>query len=315
MKRALILLFCFLSALPLYALQARPGRFPEDRTIGVSLSPFLMYMSGYSDELVFDESSDPYPYLSQLTWEIEPALVMGLSTSFVYRNRYSLNLAVGTAVNKSSGEMSDRDWIDDYFDDVETEWTHESVSDIDFTSSLVLDVNAAARIYRYRWFRADLILGYKFMDWGWSDEITSITYPSGEYDSLIGENGIDYDVEYRIPYFGINLEAAGGVFSGGLTLLFSPFVSVEDHDHHILRGLHFYDSFSGGRYYGASVYLNWICNRRLSFSLGGDIDYVPEFKGDTSVYNEFGNLTGYYKNEAGVEYLSYALTFSAAFHL
>ena len=304
----------FAASLPLSALQARPGRFPDDQRIGFSVSPLFTYMEGYSDELVFDESSDPYPYLSQLTWDIKPALVLGLSTSVVYKNRFSLNLAAGTAVNKNSGEMVDRDWIEDYFDAVDTEYTHESVSDIDYTKSFLLDVNATARVFRFRWFRADLMLGYKYMTWGWTDEITSIDYPTGDYDYLEGTNGIDYDVEYSIPYFGINLEAAISRFSGGLSFSFSPFVSVEDHDYHILRGLHFYEDLSGGNYFGSSVYFRYALKEWISFSLSGDVDYVPEFKGDTEVYDENDTLLGISENAAGVEYFCYSATLAVEFN-
>ena len=315
MKRFTLLLFCLCFSGQLYAITARPGApLPRGQKAGFSFSPFVSLMGGYSDELVYDDSSAPYPYMSQLTWEIRPAVVAGSSFSLQFRDRASLNLAVGTAVNKSSGEMTDRDWLYEYFDDVDTEWTHESVSDIDFNRSLLMDINAAFRVYKYRYFRTDLLLGYKYMEWGWTDEITSITYPNQDLDYLIGTNGIDYNVEYRIPYAGMDLTLTGRHFSGGTSLLFSPLVSAEDHDHHILRGLHFYDSFSGGTYLGASVFVRYY-REWFSLSLACDLDYIPEIKGDTTIENEFGTETGYYPNDAGVKYLAYAVTLALEFNL
>jgi len=314
MRIVSVLLLCFIT-MPLSALNARSGAILDgQKRVGYSLSPFVSVMTGFSDELVFDSSSAPYPYLSQLHWEINPAFIAGVSGSVNVGNVLFFNAAVGSTLNSSTGEMFDKDWIEDYFGTVDTEWTHYSLSDIYLTSSLLVDYNTALRLYRSRVYTLEILTGFKLIRWGWTDTLKKIEYPTGNYDSLIGYSGIDYDIEYRIPYVGFSSSLQKGEFASGITLKYSWMVSADDHDYHKLRGLHFYDSFSKGRYYGLSLFTRKHWSPVFSLALSFDIDYVPVIQGDTATYSRTGSLLSYSPGGAGVSYMTSAAALSLEYN-
>lgn len=276
----------------------------ENRNYAFSFAPLVSVVTGYSNELVFDSSSEPYPYLSRLHWQILPAVTAGIKGSFNIRDRVFINAAIGTALNSYTGQMTDHDWLSDYFDFVSTEWTHESVSDIYLTSSLLLDSNGVFRFFNRKKWSFDGLIGYKHIMWNWTDTLVSLSYPDQDLDYLIGVNGIDYGVTYRIPYLGASYKFGSQKFTAGITLLYSFLVSVEDHDYHKLRGLHFYDSFSMGQYLGFSTSLRWRWTEVFSLSGTVDLDWVPELVGDAAVYDDSGTYLGTFNNGAGVSYLA-----------
>jgi len=316
MRVTLCLLLLCLSTVSLFSLNAKSGApLPADRSAGLSLSPFFSAMTGFSDELVFDSSSDPYPYMSRLHWEIRPALIAGLSGSINIGNVLFFNAAAGSTLNASTGEMTDHDWLKNYFDLVDTGWTHYSLSDIFLTRSLLVDYNTAFRVYGSRSLNLELMAGFKLIQWGWTDTIREIDYPgSGSYDYLSGSSGIDYDIEYRIPYLGAGIVLKEGHFGGGLTFKFSWMVSADDHDFHKLRNLHFYDSFRDGRYYGLSMYGRWHWSPVFSLALSLDFDYVPVIQGDTVTGSSSGTFLGYYPGGAGVGYMTAAATLALEYN-
>jgi plasminogen activator len=310
----LMLLLLFIS-FTLSAWTANSGAaLKEGQEYAFSLAPVVSVVMGHSNELVFDSSSDPYPYLSRLHWQIHPAVVAGAKGSFNLWDQFFINAAVGTAVNKKTGWMTDHDWISDNFPDVSTEWTHESVSDIELTSSFLFDGNAALRLYNRNMWKLDAMIGFKYMQWAWTDTLVSLTYPGEDLDYLIGQNGIDYNVKYKIPYLGVSTKMDTDQISAGITLLYSFLVSVDDHDYHKLRGLHFYDTFSMGQYLGFSAFTRWHWSDFFSLGLSYDVDWVPEIIGDVSVYDNSGNSKGYYINGAGVSYLTTAVSLALEYN-
>ncbi|QEN08010.1 omptin family outer membrane protease [Oceanispirochaeta crateris] len=297
-----ILFFCSLSV-PLSALQAKPGALlSPNSNAGLSLSPFLSYMTGHSNELVYGSSSGPYPYLSRLHWEIQPAVISGVSASVNIGNVLFFNIAAGSSLNSPTGEMTDYDWDSEYFSTTDTDWTHYSLSTIYLTQSLLVDYNTAVRVYRTQRNSLDLLGGFKLIQWGWTDSIKEMNYYGEDIFTYVGTNGIDYDIEYRIPYLGVGFSLQEGPLFFNLTLLYSWMVSVDDHDFHKLRGLHFYDYFTGGFYYGYSATTRWHWTEAFSLAFSFDYDYVPELQGDTLVYSDSGNLLAYYPGGAGVSY-------------
>lgn len=286
----------------------------EGRVIGFSLAPLVSVVMGHSNELVFDSSSDPYPYLSRLYWQLNSTIVGGVKGSINLGDKFFFNAAIGTALNKNTGNMSDHDWISDNFDDVSTEWTHESISAIYLVSSLLLDSNANYRYYSSDQWKLDGMIGFKYIKWSWTDSLVSLTYPGEDLDYLIGVNGIDYTVKYNIPYLGFSFQKDMEQFTGGLTLLYSFLVFVDDHDYHKLRGLHFYDTFTMGQYFGFSASGRWHWSDSFSLALSYDLDWVPEMIGDVSVYDSSGNFEGYFENGAGVSYMTTAVSLSLEYN-
>ncbi len=245
--------FCllfYLFPLSLGALQAPSGLdLPSGRNVNFTGETFVALVWGHTNELVFGAESGSYPYLSHLDWDIKPAVLMGGSLSLNLQNIFFFNCAVATALNRHTGRMVDRDWEVMKYNEYKP-WggTHESVSDIYLTHSLLFDSNLSWRIYRNPRWHVSFLGGYKIISWGWTDKVVSADYPSSASPPPIGENGIDYIISYWIPYGGVRLGMGYSALSGSLSLVFSPFADSNDYDYHKLRGLHFYDYCHDGIY-------------------------------------------------------------------
>ena len=255
--------------------------------------------------------------MSRLHWQILPAVVAGAKCSFNIRDRFFINAALGAAINRKTGTMTDHDWISDYFSQVSTGWTHESVSRIFLTSSLLLDSNGVYRFYNRKRWNLDGMIGFKLINWEWTDSLLSLTYPGQNMDYLIGTSGIDYKVSYKIPYMGMSCHFKQAKFSSGISLLYSFLVFVDDHDYHKLRGLRglrFIDTFRMGQYLGLSAYTRWNLSDTFSLGLSCDLDWVPELVGDVTILHEDGGVLGSRKGGAGVGYAAASASLSFGYH-
>ncbi len=291
MRKCLFLFFFTVSALiPLSALQADPGAaLPPGRSVGFSLAPVFSLVTGRSHELVMGGDAYETVYISKLVWELNNTVNAGMKGSINWGDFLFFNIAGTTCLSDRTGRMNDFDWLYYAYPQADrSTWTNWSVSDIYLTGSYQLDYNTTLRLFRKRNWSLDTLAGFKMIHWSWTDILKEIeyTYESSDYSYLKGSNGIDYEVFYRIPYLGGRFSAEKGKFQGSLSLLYSPRVSADDYDHHILRGLHFYDYFDFGTYFGLAAVLRYRSEKGLSFSFSFDWDEVFEIVGDAYIYRE-----------------------------
>ncbi len=315
MKRTFCLLFLtFLLVVDLTALQADPGAdLSGDKLSGFSVAPVVSWLNGRSIELVMNNSSADQRYTSKLNWELNHICLAGAKGSLNLGNYLYFNFAALTALNSGTGEMNDYDWLYSTYPQADTTtWTNWSQSDTYLLNSYQIDYNTSLRFFRRQGWNLDLFFGFQIFQWAWTDELTDIDYPysSSNYSDLIGENGIDYDIQYRIPYLGTGFSWNHGPAGAGLSLRYSWKVSADDHDYHKFRDIHFYDYFEDGQYLGLSAY--WRCDwgESLSFSLSYDWDEVFEVGGDTHIVEEssFGRSYSYDPGGAGIAYFASSLS-------
>ena len=229
------------------------------------------------------------PYLSKLVWELKNAVNMGARVSVNMGNILFFNLAGAKCLTYRTGQMNDYDWLYDTYSEADTTtWTNWSLSDIYLTDSYQIDYNTSIRVFRNYSFSLDGLAGFKLIHWAWTDILADIEYPYSSYDPsyLIGENGIDYEVYYRIPYTGLQVSAGKGAFEGSLSLIYSSMVSADDYDHHLFRDLHFYDFFEQGRFFGLTTTLRYRTSRHFSLSLSYEWEEIFETVGDVYVLRE-----------------------------
>ncbi|MDC7240484.1 MAG: omptin family outer membrane protease [Spirochaetales bacterium] len=313
MPKKLLIPALFLLSFRLFAWNAdNTAPLQENRTYGFSLSPVTAVVGGYANELVYGSDSGDYPYLSRLIWQIKPAYILGVEGAFNYEDRFFFNIALGKALNTETGLMTDHDWDSDYFDDVNTEWTHESVSSITLNKSFFLDANGAWRFYRRKNYTFDLKAGFKLIRWGWTDMTLSYDYPYAVED-FTGMNGIDYVVQYNIPYIGIRAQAVQGPVTGGISLGWSFLAFGSDYDYHKLKNRKYYDSFTMGQYLGLSSYIRIRLYKSFTASLAWDFDWIPEVSGNIAVYTADNYYMGTSYGSAGFEYMASSLSLSFSY--
>lgn len=334
MKRILLALSILVSsAFNLQALESLDGAFLEEGdNVGFTIEPSFGYLLGQAREIVYDTNDDSTQgmsssngyYLSELIWDLKNIFYIGTSASINIKNRFYINTGIWTAVNDGSGFMNDYDWIywnsDDgrpYFlhdRDGKTDLSNWSESSVSLVNSLIFDINGSFDFIPYKKNSMTVLIGYKYIYWDWTDSVIDSLYDGVEDVIEVGLNGIDYNLGLHIPYLGIGygLETIRGLEFRG-RIIYSPFVIAMDHDHHILRSLHFYDNAYFGQFISGSLEIGY--QFTSFFCLIGRIsgDYLFEKKGSTYVYNESQALLGIIPDGAGIQYQAFSISLNASF--
>lgn len=307
----------------------------DDDSFGFTMEPSFGYFYGQAREIVYDtsdsstggESSSEGDYLSELIWDLSDILYGGVSLSANFNNRWYINGGVWTAINAGSGYMNDFDWIDGEIESDgygKSAWTRWSLSEVEIVSSLIIDLNLTYDFVSRSAWALSAILGYKYIDWEWSDNVVDSFYDGVDDVVTTDVNAIDYELSLYIPYLGLGgrYSSPKGFFFQG-RIIYSPFVIGQDHDHHILRtdngsvdGLHFYDVIYLGQYISAILKSGYQFSDMFKLSVEISGDYMFEQKGITYTYEtSSGDESLYYISAggAGLQYQSLSFAINASF--
>lgn len=255
--------------------------------------------------------------LSRLDWELKNIVMGGAQISARVTERLTLNGGLWLALSEGSGEMDDYDWLDPD----STDWTHYSLSDVDVTEGYVIDVNAGWDLLQSDNAALRVVAGYKQNGWSWEDRGVFLLYPDNGYIPypLEGENMINYEQEFRIPYLGLGADYQAGALTFSAYLNWSPLVYANDWDHHIARNIRFKETFENGDMLGAGVDVRYQIERGF-FSgvfVGASIHYqqLDLIVGDMEAVDMSTGEYYFGKDEAGIEneYTAFLLNFGFPF--
>lgn len=261
---------------------------------GWTIGPSLGVIWGTAYEIVYETSGSPNvnDYLSLLTWEINPALTVGIATRWESGNQSGLDLDLNAAIQGlPAGEMWDYDWLD-YNSTTPTYW---SVSDVQLTRGFLFDVVYDWTILTSGIFSLQAGVGFHFDWWAWTDSTKD-----SSYGLETGVNGINYSTVYNVPLAKLNMKLDGEMFFGGFQGRIGPVIAFS-HDHHRLRtdptetggpdnvdGLHFYDSAFGGPWLDFKLQFGFRTKGRFSLSLDGEYAWLRETRGNTIMVSTDG---------------------------
>jgi plasminogen activator len=232
--------------------------------------------------------------VSELKWDLKDVAMGGVQGTLGFGSRFRLNLGYWIPLNEGSGEMVDTDW--EFLNTTsEDQWTKQSRHpDTAVDSGSVLDINLDYRVYTAGSFSVSGILGYRRNEWEWSSRGGSFVYSWDlNNDGFItpdefrvdqgsfpdGQLVITYRQQYEVPYLGLGLDGAFGPVEVQGHLLYSPWVSAEDHDVHVLRDTTFDGDFSGGSWFGLGVSARWFFLPRWYATLGVEYEKYDEIVG------------------------------------
>jgi len=274
-----------LAALPAAALQALPpagtnGTFTVRGSIGL--------IEGQAGEYVYDGAHT----LSELLWDISGVVMAGVNASWRIGTRWSLNVGAWTALNKGTGEMTDTDWRLPGVD-----WTDFSRSEVDIEQGLAFDINAGFRLNPHGRLALTALLGYRQDVWEWTDRAQEFIYSDegfrdwrGHFDGI---NAIDYRQSFRLPYAGLHLNSPiGSRIHWQAYAVASAFGSAEARDHHILRNLHFEESFNRLTFVALGLVAGLELTARTALELAGHLQHIPESTGDGYIVEEDTHYPG-----------------------
>ena len=264
-KLCLVLSMLALVSAPTWAaFQAGPiASVTEGKGVSFGGQVSLGVLNGEAKEHVYDyETADgSRRQLSRLDWDLKNVVMGGGNGSVRLLNKLTLNGGIWFALTEGNdGEMDDYDWLDT----TSSEWTHYSLSEVDVTEGYIVDVNVAWDLVTWNDLTARIYAGYKQNGWTWEDRGVYLLYPEYGYIpvDLDGENMINYEQEFRMPYVGGSADWVLGNFTFTGYVTWSPIVSATDWDEHVARDLHFKETFDGGDMLGLGV------EARYSFTQG-----------------------------------------------
>jgi len=275
---------------PAFAIHAHDGStisIVNKNDVGLSFQASAMYLEGQGDEYIYagHGQSVPADYkVSELNWDLSELLMVGGVASLQLGELIRFNAGMWVGVTDGDGGMKDYDWLVPSTSD----WSEYSESDVDIESAVSIDLNASMRFVDLGGVQLHGVLGYKTDYWEWSDYAGNYIYSSGggfrnDRGSLGGVNGIDYEQTFEIPYAGIKATANTSKLHASAYFLYSPFVTADDKDHHIMRNLYFEEEFDGGDFYSYGAEATIDLSNMLFLSLAVDVQEIPEFTGDMKV--------------------------------
>ena len=211
----------------------------------------LGLLNGEAKEHVYDNDLGYRRQLSRLDWDLKSVAMGGLNGSVRLLPKLTLNGGVWVALTEGNGEMDDYDWLDTG----STDWTHYSLSDVDVTEGSIFDLNVAWDLVEWEGLTGRVCVGYKQDDWQWEDHGVYLLYPEYGYipQDLNGENMINYEQRFQIPYLGASADWTLGKITVSGRLMWSPIVTAEDWDDHVARSIHFHETFEGGDLLGLGL--------------------------------------------------------------
>jgi len=242
--------------------------------------------------------------LSRLDWDLKGVAMGGGSVSVRMLKKLTLNGGVWLALSEGSGEMEDYDWMLVNSGD----WTHYSLSDVNLTEGYLLDVNVAWDLLdNWNNMTARVMAGYKQNGWTWEDEGIFLLYPEYGYvpQDLGGENMINYEQEFRIPYLGVSADWTSGGWTLSGYAIYSPFVSATDWDEHVARDAHFEETFDGGDMFGLGLEVRYDIQqgffKNAFVSAAVDYQMIDLIVGDMTMRDGSTGAIGSEKDVAGIE--------------
>jgi outer membrane protease len=271
------------------------------------------HVYGYYDvnpaEVFFlDKSSGTRYQVSRLDWELKNVVMGGGSLSARLLDKLTINAGLWLALSKGGGEMEDFDWLGPIYGVPAELNTHYSLSDVDVTEGYILDLNVAWDLYRRNGLVARVMAGYKQNGWTWEDRIRYLVYIDDFFIpdyTHAGDNGINYEQEFRIPYLGASADWAWNqlTFSGYLT--WSPLVSATDWDEHVLTGVNYKETFTDGDMlgFGLEARYDFIEGFFRGAFVTAALDYqaIDLIIGDMELYDTTTGESAGAKNAAGIE--------------
>lgn len=254
---------------------------------GVSLAASISYSSVNAMERVYEDSVRPGYVVSELDWKADVALA-GISSS-IRHERWVANGGIWTSLDTIDGSLVDRDWR---YTDI-PDWSDQSIGDASLDMT-VFDINVGYGMFKAESMALDVVLGYRQDELGWSDFGGTYLYSIDGFRDTAGTlppgTAITYDQKIQIPYLGLHAHTRirpAMTLSG--YLLYSTLGEISAHDYHILRGVHFVDSFSGVEYLGVGVLVSWNLTPELLVGVTLDYQNLDDVVGDEQIieYGEF----------------------------
>jgi outer membrane protease len=263
-----------------------------DVKAGVSkLSGDTTYRIGYPVDFVYFGHMEGYFPISQLEFPLDVSL-LSLEGSMKFSDTWNASFTIQTNITDDPGEMKDSDWLTPS-DPTRLDIFSTSNTELD---AMIWDINLGYEFYRAPQFSLIVGGGILHQNFDFKCRLIRQYSPSGlrGYDYIgDGSVGLTYEITYTIPYVELGIQSnLTDKFSVGGSLGYSPIVTIEDQDRHILRNKVNRGDLEGnalllsveGRY---DMFTNWFLMFGIDYlKIETDKeDMVARFEGAQRIYN------------------------------
>ena len=289
MKKVLHVLL-FIIILLLVGIPSHAASFDVTAGIG-KLSGDTTYRIGYPVNWVNFGTEEGYFPFSQLEFPLD-AYMLSLGGNVEFTDRWKGSLTIQKNITDDPGETEDSDWITES-DPTRLDVFSTSNTELD---AMIWDINLGYTLYKTPRLSLTIGGGYLHQNFDFKCRLIRQYSPSGlsGYDYTgDGSVALTYEITYAIPYIEFVIQShVTDNFSMEASLGYSPFVSVEDEDQHLLRNKVNRGDLEGeaflfsvnGRY---TIFTNWFLMLGVDYvKIETDKgDMVATFSGANSIYN------------------------------
>lgn len=193
------------------------------------------YKIGFPVTDVFGNHYDGYFPFSELKFPLDVYFGV-VKVNAVVRDRFVFDALVKKNISDPDDYMEDRDWITESDPGRLDIYSNSEVTGFD---GFVFDVDLGYKVFAGNkgWLAAGA--GYMYQDFKYDTALVSQWSPSGLSGFDYAGDGtlsIAYDVNYRIPYFLLSGQMMlSPCFKFNARFAYSPWVSAENTDQHVLR--------------------------------------------------------------------------------
>ena len=296
-----------------------------------SIGTSFGFLSGESEELVYQDPPYSDEIRSQLLWQLRPVIYAGLDLHYDWRkkesdsnisarffNGFFIDVLFKVGIPGDAGTMRDSDWLNPSSSD---QMTNYSVHDNHAKNTILVDIDIGKSIAIYDVIRLKPFISYSFMYYLWSAEGGFGLYrKSGSADYMyfafpLSEELITYQQSWHIFTPGVSIYGEfNRFFDIELSFKISPFVWVIAVDHHIARDIVFTDYISGGLFIEPSMLFSFRANSFFSLSFSYSYRSISRARGDT-LLEQKGYNSEVYLNSAGAGYSAHRAGITAKFIL
>lgn len=254
-----------------------------DISIGTELmSGDTTYSIGFPVTFPDGSSLEGYFPFSQLEWPLDIWLARvdaGLSIGSSWR----INGVLKTNISDPNDHMIDRDWLPPgSWLDV---YSESNISDFD---ALIWDIDVEWTFLQRQSWNLYAGLGYQYQNFDYAAQLIQQYSPSGipGFD-FIGDGSvtITYEMTYKMPYalIGTDFQITPNFAIAG-SIAYSPWVSAEDEDHHLIRDIEFKGDMDGD---AVMFDLSGIYDFHSSWFLEGGVHYTKiDVDGDQTQWTD-----------------------------
>ncbi|MDR2759164.1 MAG: omptin family outer membrane protease [Spirochaetaceae bacterium] len=307
------LLYVFFIVLPL---AGETNGSPQSETTYVfSVAPVSGFLYGQVKELVY-KTTDSDTLLSQLSWDIKPLFLWGVSLDL--NRRYPMekmgfvtNLTAQFSFPAKTGIMEDRDWQAEG-DQLSHFSSHDNYTN--WAMLAELNVGVSMPVISRMLFKFYTGFNYMYFRWAAQDgysqygtEIVSGVYsPWTENIPRVSQYGlvIAYTQNWFIITPGISLYIPYRFFAVNIDFQISPLIFCLDQDNHPLRSppLQFNDYMFGGLFLEPTGEFIFSLNEKIDLSAYVSYRFIKGPRGLTIIKDLANNITVRDNNKAGAAY-------------